>query len=164
MPAPATTIPDARDLLDRVGDDLGTSDWHRIDQDDIDRFARTTRDEQWIHVDPQRAADGPFGGTIAHGYLTLSLCSHLLEQIVGVGNTAMAINYGLERVRFPSPVRAGGRVRGHGTLTAATPVGDDAVQAVIRVTIEAEDGDKPACVADTVVRFYRASGAADARA
>lgn len=154
---PATTIDAPELLLDRVGSALGTSDWLTIQQGDIDTFARVTRDEQWIHVDPERAAAGPFGGTIAHGYLTLSLCSHLLEQIVAVGGTSMAVNYGLDRVRFPAPVRAGDRLRGHGTLRAATPVDpqSDVVQAVVRLTVEVEGGAKPACVADTVIRFYR---------
>lgn len=164
MPAPATTFDDAAALLERTGAELGSSEWLTIGQDEIDTFARVTRDEQWIHVDPERAARGPFGAAIAHGYLTLSLCSHMLSEVVAVERTAMAVNYGLERVRFPSPVRAGSRVRGHGTLVSATPIGEDAgvVQAVIRLTVEAEGSDKPACVADCVIRFYRESTSHDA--
>jgi acyl dehydratase len=141
-------------LKDAVGQSLGPSDWITIDQPRIDKFADATDDHQWIHVDAERAKTGPFGATIAHGYLTLSLVAPLLGELFEVEHVAMALNYGLEKVRFPAAVRAGSRVRGHGQLVSADEVGTSGVQAVIRVTIEIEGGDKPACVADAIVRFF----------
>ncbi|NLT04880.1 MAG: MaoC family dehydratase [Solirubrobacterales bacterium] len=137
-----------------VGSPLGSSAWMTIEQPDVDSFAAVTRDEQWIHVDPERAAAGPFGSTIAHGYLTLSLCSHFLEQIFRVDGAAMAVNYGLNRVRFPAPVPVGARVRGNATLAAAKDVGGGAVEAAVAVEVEVEGAPKPACVAEAVIRFY----------
>lgn len=141
-------------LKDAVGQSLGPSEWLVVDQARIDKFADATDDHQWIHVDTERAKTGPFGATIAHGYLTLSLVAPLLGQLFEVQHVAMAINYGLEKVRFPAAVRSGVRVRGHGLLVSAEDVGTSGVQAVIRVTIEIEGGDKPACVADAIVRFF----------
>jgi len=149
-----TVIDGPAALHDLVGAPLGSSEWMTIEQADVDSFAAVTRDEQWIHVDPARAAAGPFGATIAHGYLTLSLCSHFLEQIFAVDGAAMAVNYGLNRVRFPAPVPVGARVRGHATLAAAKDVGGGAVEAAVAVEIEIDGGAKPACVAEAVVRFY----------
>ena len=140
------------ELRAKVGEPLGTSAWHTIDQDAIDTFARVTRDEQWIHIDPQRAASGPFGTTVAHGFFTLSMCARFVHECLAVSDARMAINYGVDRVRFPSPVPAGARVRGHAELASLDDVPGGA-QAVIRITIETDAGPKPACVADTVVRY-----------
>lgn len=141
-------------LRDAIGQAFGPSDWLTIDQARIDKFADATNDHQWIHVDTERALKGPFGATIAHGYLTLSLVAPLLGQLFHVEHVAMAINYGLEKVRFPAAVRSGSRVRGHGVLVSAEEVGTAGIQAVIRVTIEIEGSEKPACVADAIVRFF----------
>jgi acyl dehydratase len=141
-------------LRGAVGQILGPSDWLLIDQTRIDKFADATNDHQWIHVDTERARTGPFGATIAHGYLTLSLVAPLLGELFEVQHVAMAINYGLEKVRFPAAVRSGSRVRGHGTIISVDDVGSSGVQVVIRVTIEIDGGDKPACVADAMVRFF----------
>jgi len=151
-----TVIASTRDLLAAKGRDLGTTDWVEVDQASIDTFARITHDEQWIHVDRGRAATGPFGGTIAHGFFTLSLCSHFFEQLLTVQGIDMVINYGLDRVRFPSPLRVGSRVRAHGVLVEVDERGD-AVQTVTRLTIEAAGATKPTCVADQVSRFYPAT-------
>jgi acyl dehydratase len=133
-----------------VGEHLGHSDWHTVTQEKVDQFADATGDHQWIHVDTERARSGPFGGTIAHGYMTLSLVPMLNAQIYRVDGLSMGINYGCNKVRFPSPVPVGSRVRAGAELVelSSTPQG---AQAVIRTTIEVEDGEKPACVADTVV-------------
>lgn len=152
MSAP-TVIENQAALLAAVGQPLGTTEWMTISQDRVNRFAEATGDHQWIHVDVARAKDGPFGGTVAHGFLTLSLAAFLTPQIVDV-KYRMGLNYGCEKVRFPSPVRVGSRIRGRGELIAVEPTKDGAMQAVIRITIEIEGGDKPACVADTVNRYY----------
>jgi acyl dehydratase len=133
-----------------VGEHLGHSDWHTVTQEKVDQFADATGDHQWIHVDTERARSGPFGGTIAHGYMTLSLVPMLNAQIYRVDGLSMGINYGCNKVRFPAPVPVGSRVRAGAELVelSSTPQG---AQAVIRTTIEIEDGEKPACVADTVV-------------
>jgi len=145
--------PDA--LLDMVGSDLGTSDWVEIPQSDVDAFARATKDEQWIHVDPERAATGPFGRTIVHGYMTLSMLVPLLHNAFQVDGVAMGINYGLNRVRFPAPTPVGSRVRVHAELVAAERV-SGGVQATVDATVEAEGVDKPVCVAQSIVRYYPA--------
>jgi acyl dehydratase len=142
------------ELAAHVGESLGSSEWLLIDQETIDTFARVTHDEQWIHVDPVRAASGPFGATVAHGYFTLSLCATFLSQCFSVTDAAMALNYGMERVRFPAPVPVGARVRGHAELQSVQEVAGG-VQVVIRVTVESDASPKPACVADTVARFLR---------
>jgi acyl dehydratase len=149
-----TTVQGPSGLHELIGAELGVSDWLTVEQADIDTFATVTRDRQWIHVDPERAAAGPFGAAIAHGYLTLSLCSHFLEQAFSVEGAAMAVNYGLDRVRFPAPVPAGAAIRGRAVLVSAKDVGGDGVEAVVEVTIEVEGGVKPDCVAATVIRFY----------
>lgn len=152
-----TTIiasPDA--LLDMAGADLGTSDWVEIPQSDVDAFARATKDAQWIHVDPERAAAGPFGHTIVHGYMTLAMLVPLLHDTFEVGGVAMGINYGLNKVRFPAPTPVGSRVRAHAQLVAAERV-PGGVQAIVDATVEAEGVDKPVCVAQSIVRYYPAA-------
>ena len=144
--------PDA--LLSAVGDELGSSEWVTIEQDRIDGFADATGDHQWIHVDPEQAAAGPFGATIAHGYLTLALTNLFLPEIVRVDNVSMGINYGVNKVRFPQPVVVGSRVRGHAVLTAADEI-NGGVQAVITITVEIDGMDKPACIVESVSRFLR---------
>ncbi len=154
MTAVSTTYSNPAELLDSVGQDLGATEWMTIDQDRINMFADATDDHQWIHVDAERAAAGPFGATIAHGFLTLSLTSVVMEQLLVVQNIAMGINYGLNKVRFPSPVVVGSRIRGTATLTSAEEIGGGAgVQAVVTVTMQIEGQDKPACVAECVVRY-----------
>ncbi|MFC0527326.1 MaoC family dehydratase [Phytohabitans kaempferiae] len=140
-------------LASCVGETLGASDWLTVDQRRIDLFAEATDDHQWIHVDPTRAEGGPFGRTIAHGYLTLSLLPHLVAQIYRVDGVRMAINYGLNRARFPHPVPVGSRVRASSRLAAADIV-DGGIQAVLVSTVEIDGVSKPACVADTVTRYY----------
>jgi len=149
----AAVFQTAEELRAAVGRSLGPTQWLLVDQARIDKFADATGDHQWIHVDPVRAASGPFGGTIAHGYLTLALVNLFLPQLVRVPGAHMGINYGTERVRFPSVVRSGARIRARGEIGRAENV-EGGVQVMIRVTIEVEDGAKPACVADTVSRFY----------
>jgi acyl dehydratase len=141
------------DLLGREGMQLGTSDWLVIDQRRIDGFAEVTEDRQWIHVDPVRAKDGPFGATIAHGYLTLSLVNRFLPQIVEVRGISMGVNVGADRLRFLTPVKVGSRIRGRGEILAAEKI-RDAVQSTVRVTIEIEGIDKPACIVDTISRYF----------
>ncbi|QCI13016.1 MaoC family dehydratase [Pseudomonas putida] len=142
----------AQALLAAEGTDLGHSDWLTISQQRIDLFAEATGDHQWIHVDPERAAQGPFGACIAHGYLTLSLVNLFLPQLLTLENLAMGINYGSDRVRFPAPVRVGARVRGHGQILRAEPVADS-VQLVVRVSVEIEGESRPGCVIDTISRY-----------
>ena len=142
------------EILAAVGRPLGESDWLAVTQDRINRFADATDDHQWIHVDPVRAKAGPFGACIAHGYLTLSLMSKFLPQIVEVRGMKMGVNYGTDKVRFPSAVKAGARIRGRGELVAAGKTRDGAIQATIRVTVEIENEAKPACIADTISRYY----------
>lgn len=141
-------------LHDHVGERLGESDWLEITQERIDTFADATGDHQWIHVDPERAKDGPYGKTIAHGYLTQSLVNLFLPQIADVRGFKMGVNYGADRLRFPAPVPVGSRVRGVGELVACENTKDGAVQATIRVTVEVEGGDRPGCVIDTISRYY----------
>lgn len=142
-------------LLDAVGQDLGASGWLTIEQERINQFADATGDHQWIHVDPEQAADGPFGSTIAHGYLTLSLANLFLPELMEVRNVSMGVNYGCEKVRFPAPVPVNSRVRGVGQVISAETV-KTGVQVVVRVTIEIEGNDRPACVIDTISRFFPA--------
>ena len=117
-------------------------------------FADATGDHQWIHVDPERAKSGPFGGPIAHGYLTLSLAPSLIPEVVQVHGFSMGVNYGCEKVRFPAPVRAGARIRGRGEGVAAEAIKGEGVQVTVRVTVEIEGSDKPGCVVDTISRLY----------
>ena len=141
------------ELLTAAGQDLGASDWLEIDQRRIDQFADATGDHQWIHVDPERASKGPFGSTIAHGYLTLSLANLFLPQLMEVQNVSMGVNYGCEKVRFPAPVPVGSRVRGRGEVLTAEAL-KGGVQVVVRITVEIEGNDRPACVIDTISRFF----------
>lgn len=150
----ATTVDKPTDLLDLIGTELGTSDWLEIPQHDIDMFAEATHDEQWIHVDVERAKTGPFGGTIAHGYLTLSLLIPLWSEILVIENRGMAINYGLNKVRFPAPVPAGSKVRLTATLADATDLGDGAVQVTVDAVMEREGAGKPVCIAQMVHRYF----------
>ncbi|MBT8766004.1 MaoC family dehydratase [Pseudomonas boanensis] len=143
------------ELLERVGEALGHSEWISVEQSRIDQFAEATGDHQWIHVDPVRAANGPFGACIAHGYLTLALVNLFLPQIVEVRGISMGVNYGCEKVRFPNVVRAGSRVRGSAQLVAAEEV-KGGVQATIRVSVEIEGEERPGCVVDTISRYYPA--------
>ncbi|GAB2675235.1 MaoC family dehydratase [Thalassiella azotivora] len=151
------TFPSVSDLVAAVGEELGPGPWYDVTQHDVDLFADATGDHQWIHVDPERAAQGPFGGTIAHGYMTLSLVPRLMKDLYAVDGVAMGVNYGLEKVRFPAPSRVGGRVRARARLADATPV-PGGYQLVTHVTIEADGGDKPVCVAETVSRVYPVGG------
>jgi acyl dehydratase len=149
-----TTVDGVEGVQGLVGQHLGYSDWVPITQERVNRFADATGDHQWIHVDPERAAqESPFGGPIAHGYLTLSLLPMLLPQIVELTGFRMTVNYGTEKVRFPSPVPVGSRVRAGATLDSATPV-EGGVQVLITVTMEIEGASKPAMVATTVTRRY----------
>jgi acyl dehydratase len=150
----ATVFDTPADLARAVGQHLGTSDWLEITQDRVDQFAEATGDHQWIHVDPERAKNGPFGGTIAHGYLTQSLVNYFLPQIVEVHGISMGINYGADRLRFPAPVPVGSKVRGSAELIEVENTKDGAVQAKIRVTVEIEGSDRPGCVIDTISRYY----------
>ncbi|MFE7762406.1 MaoC family dehydratase [Streptomyces sp. NPDC057438] len=143
----------AEELKAAVGEQLGHSDWLEVDQKRIDLFAEATGDHQWIHVDPEKAAAGPFGTTIAHGYLTLSLLPLLVPQILRVENVKMGVNYGTNKVRFPSPVPVGSRLRATATLQEVTEVGGG-VQVTAAVVVEREGGDKPVCVAESVSRYY----------
>ncbi len=141
------------DLDAAVGTDLGYSDWIEITQERIDQFAQATSDHQWIHVDPERAAVGPFGTTIAHGYLTLSLAVPLMQQFFKVENAQMGINYGSNKVRFISPVPVGSRVRAKGTIAGVEDFGNGR-QVTLDVTFEIEGNEKPACVAQVISRVY----------
>ena len=137
-----------------VGRSFGPTDWLLVDQKRIDLFADATGDHQWIHVDPERAARGPFGGTIAHGYLSLSLVNYFLPQLVRAEGMKHGVNYGCDRVRFPTALRAGSRLRGRAEILAVEELGEGAVQVKTRVTLEAEGVAKPVCVADTLSRLY----------
>ena len=142
-----------RALLDAVGESLGPGEWMTIEQERINQFADATDDHQWIHVDPERAANGPFGACIAHGYLTLSLVNKFLPKLIEVRNTTMGVNYGCNKIRFPNTVTVGGRIRGRGEVLAVEEK-SDAVQVTVRVTVDVEGAERPACVADTISRFY----------
>ena len=146
------------DLASCVGQEVGVSPWHTITQSQIDAFALATLDSQWIHVDAERAKEGPFGSTIAHGFLTLSLMPWCMGQVVRLEEETTSINYGLNKVRFPSPVPVGSRVRGRFKLLSVEPLppqmGHPGAQIVWEVTIEREGSEKPVCVAETVTRRY----------
>ncbi|HEX2485266.1 MAG TPA: MaoC family dehydratase [Myxococcota bacterium] len=151
-----TVFESPAELRKAVGQALGESAWLEVTQERVNLFADATDDHQWIHVDPARAKAGPFGAPIAHGYLTLSLVSRFLPEIVAVKAISMGVNYGVDRVRFPSPVKVGARIRARGELLEAEPQKDGSVQAKIRVTIDIEGQEKPACVAETLSRYYPA--------
>ncbi len=142
-----------QDLKDQVGVYLGATEWMVIDQPRIDQFADATDDHQWIHVDSEKAATGPFGATIAHGYLTLALVNKFLPDLITVTGTSMGVNYGCEKVRFPAAVVVGSEIRGSGEVVMVEAV-SGGCQIVVRVTIEIKGSDRPACVVDTISRFY----------
>ena len=148
-----THISNEQQLHAKVGEELGVTDWLTMTQERVNGFAEATGDHQWIHVDPERAKDGPFGACVAHGFLTLALAgSYFLERIVKV-DCRMGVNYGSDRLRFPAPVKVGDRIRGRGTLVKAEPV-EGGVQAIVRVSVEIEGGSRPGCVVDTISRYY----------
>ena len=149
-----TVFSSPRDLLGRDGLALEPSDWLKIEQDRIDEFGRVTGDLQWIHVDPERAKSGPFGATIAHGYLTLSLVNLFMPQMIEIRGMASGVNVGTDRLRFVSPVRVGSRIRGTAVIVSVEEVKQGAIQAIIRVTVEIEGEDRPACVVDTINRYF----------
>jgi acyl dehydratase len=150
----ATALDSIDALKARAGTHLGYSEWREVTQEMINQFADATDDHQWIHVDVERAKTGPFGGPVAHGYLTLSLVVPLLQEVIDVQGTSLAVNYGCNRVRFPAPVPVGSHVRLGASLKQVEDV-SGGVQAVIEATIELEGGSKPACVAETLYRYYR---------
>ncbi|NLR70671.1 MaoC family dehydratase [Novosphingobium sp. ERN07] len=141
------------DLIGKEGTRLEPTEWLAIEQDRVDGFAQVTGDHQWIHVDVERAKAGPFGGTIAHGYLTMSLVNYFLPQLIEVRGFAHAVNVGADRLRFLSPVKVGSRIRGAGEIVSVEEV-KGAIQSVVRVTIEIEGQEKPACVLDTISRYF----------
>lgn len=141
------------DLIGKEGTRLGPTEWLAIEQDRVDGFAEVTGDHQWIHVDVERAKTGPFGGTIAHGYLTMSLVNYFLPQLIEVRGFAHAVNVGADRLRFLNPVKVGSRIRGTGEIVSVEEV-KGAIQSVVRVTVEIEGQDKPACVLDTISRYF----------
>lgn len=143
----------ADELRAAAGEQLGVSDWMTVEQQRVNAFADATEDHQWIHIDPRRAAAGPFGATIAHGFLTLSLLPHLIDQTYRVEGTTMVINYGLNKVRFPAPVPVGSSVRADVALAEATEV-TGGLQLVVRATLQIEGNAKPGCVADWITRVY----------
>ena len=140
------------DVRSRVGEEIGLGEWLRIDQERIDAFAAATNDHQWIHVDPDKAAQGPFGATIAHGFLTLSLIPELAPKLA-VPGVRMGINYGLDRVRFITPVKVGSRIRARSKLVDVSEV-EGGLQVKSEVTVEIEGSERPACVAETIARYY----------
>ncbi|WP_238009278.1 MaoC family dehydratase [Dactylosporangium sp. AC04546] len=147
------TFASAGELLAAVGEHLGYSDWREVAQERVNLFADATDDHQWIHVDPERAAAGPFGTTIAHGYLTLSLLPGLVSEVYTVEGVKMGINYGLDKVRFPAPVPVGSRIRAGVEILVADDLGEGWLQLKNRVTIEREGSEKPVCVAESLVRL-----------
>jgi acyl dehydratase len=154
MPALAVETPQA--LKGFVGKEIGVSDWLVVTQERINRFAESSEDRQWIHVDRERAKrESPYGSTIAHGFLTLSLISHFLKQAIRVrGRARLTVNYGLNRVRFPAPVREGSKIRGRFTLLSFKEAAD-AYEAIFACSVECEGSDKPCCVAEWIVRYYK---------
>jgi len=143
-----------RALIGQNGLDLGVTDWLTIEQSRIDAFAECTGDHQWIHVDPERARTGPFGATIAHGYLTLALVNLFLPQLIDVRGYSAAVNVGADRLRFLAPVRVNSRIRGRGEIISAEEIKPGAVQSIVRISVEIENTDKPACVVDTISRYF----------
>jgi len=150
----STTANGLDELTALAGADLGHTGWVEVTQPRVGQFADATGDHQWIHVDAARAAAGPFGGTIAHGYLTLSMVIPLFDELLEVTGISMAINYGLNKVRFPAPVPVGSQIRLAGRLAAVEPAGDNAVQVTADFTVEVDGGARPACVAQAIYRYY----------
>jgi len=142
------------ELAELIGKELGPTDWFEVDQARIDGFAEATDDPQWIHVDPVKAAEGPFGTTIAHGFLTLSLCVPLMTQALGLTGYRMGVNYGVNKVRFPAPVPSGSRIRARFEVQSVDEVAGGE-QGVVLATVEREGGEKPVCVAELVLRMWR---------
>ncbi|MFF0585091.1 MaoC family dehydratase [Streptomyces sp. NPDC003781] len=149
-----TTAQGLEGLVSLAGRDLGRTDWLEITQQRVNTFADATDDHQWIHTDPVRAQQGPFGGPIAHGYLTLSLIIPLFGDLLEISGISMSVNYGLEKVRFPSPVPVGAKIRLHGTVDSVDSVKGNGVQMALTFTVEVEGSEKPACVAQAVYRHY----------
>ena len=148
-----TTVTGVQGVQSLVGQQLGYSDWVEVTQEQVNQFAEATGDHQWIHVDPERATkESPFGGPIAHGYLTLSLTNLVLPQVLEVRGVSLGVNYGTGRVRFPAPVPVGTRVRGTAELTACDDIAGG-VQTTIAITMEVEGGTKPACVVESLSRY-----------
>ncbi len=148
-----TTVDGVDASHELVGKDLGHSEWQTITQERVDLFADATDDHQWIHVDPERAAQGPFGTTIAHGFMTLSLLPRLWQNMYRVDGVTMGVNYGLNKVRFPAPVPVDSRVRATSTVVSVEDLGGGAYQVMLSTTVEIEGGTKPACVAESIVRY-----------
>ncbi len=148
------TFTSPEELIAAVGEHLGYSGWHQIDQERVNLFADATGDHQWIHVDAEKAAQGPFGTTIAHGFLMLSLFPRLMTEVYRVDGVRMGINYGLNRVRFPAVLPVGSKVRAGGTLVRVDRMPDGGYQIVAEATLEREGGEKPCCVAQTIARIY----------
>ena len=148
-----TTVKGIDGLKEKVGEHLGHSDWHEITQDRVNQFAEATGDHQWIHTDPERAKAGPFGGPIAHGYLTLSLAPALLPEVMRVEGFKMGVNYGLNKLRFPSPVPVGAKLRVGATLAEVEEIAGG-VQVTLDLAFEVEGKDKPSCVAQAIYRYY----------
>lgn len=147
------TFSSAEELIAAIGQPLGETEWLTVTQERVNLFADATDDHQWIHVDAVKAKDGPFGAPIAHGYLTLSLAARFLPQLIEV-RMKMGVNYGCDKVRFPAPVKVGQRIRGKGEIVAVEQTKDGGVQSTLRLTVEIEGGAKPACIADTISRYY----------
>ena len=148
------TFESLADLADCVGQEIAVSDWTPIAQSQVNQFADATHDHQWIHVDPEKAAAGPFGGPIAHGFLTLSMLPYFFESSFEVKGTRMGVNYGLNKVRFTSPVPVGSRLRARMNLVAAVPVDNGGMQLTWGVTVEREGADKPVCIAESLALLY----------
>ena len=148
-----TVFTHPQELLEASGQHLGYTEWMEMEQERINLFAEATGDHQWIHVDPAKANDGPFGATIAHGYLTLSLANLFLPQLMEVQSVSMGVNYGCDRVRFPAPVPVGSNIRGGGEVISAEEV-KGGVQGVVRITVEIQGNERPACIIDTISRFF----------
>ncbi|MES2884064.1 MAG: MaoC family dehydratase [Pseudomonadota bacterium] len=147
------TFASADELIAAIGTPLGETGWLTMTQERVNTFADATDDHQWIHVDPLRAKDGPFGACIAHGFLTLSLASRFMPELIDV-KMKMGVNYGTDKVRFPAPVKVGQRIRGRGELISVEPTKDGGVQSTLRLTVEIEGSAKPACIVDTISRYY----------
>jgi acyl dehydratase len=141
------------ELAESTGQPIGHSEWTTITQEAVNLFADATGDHQWIHVDTERAANGPFGTTIAHGYMTLALLPQLMQQIYSVDGVKMGINYGVNKVRFPAPVPVGSKIRAESAVVDVTDLGEGAYQATLSTTVSIEGGAKPACVAESIVRY-----------
>ena len=147
-------VPNPADLPSHIGADLGETEWLEISQERINTFADATGDHQWIHVDVEKAKGGPFGAPIAHGYLTASLANLFLPQLLEVQNTSMGVNYGCDKIRFPSPVPVGSKIRGTGAVTSVEETKDGGFQVKVTITIQIEGNDRPACIIETISRFY----------